>query len=390
MMPAECSNVCCPPDPPAGAAESRGFTAFNSTATCVVLWILLSSLCIASSPQVTLLGPVTATLTLTPEQPVIGDEIVLEIKVEAEKDVEVLMPEFGEALERYTIVDFVPKQYIAADGQTVLTQRYTLQPFLSGEQSIPPILIEFVDHRPGQPAGPDDYDAYELLTERIDFQVQSVLPDSATAELKPPLGELELRSTTGNRLGWGLITVAVLLLVIAVGGLLFARRARKRVLRRNAYELARQQVDRLIADRQTANPQLSIEQFYIEISAVIRQYLEYRFEVAAPELTTDEFLQLAAAKSELSSEHQQLLAEFLNQADRVKFASGVLSSRAASERDVQRSCELAVRFLEETRENAPDVEVMDDGTTASTAADSNSATTRLPAAAQASEVSQRA
>ena len=81
-----------------------------------------------------------------------GDEVVLEIKVEAEACVDVLMPEFGEALSRYTIVDYVPRQRVADDGSTVHLQRYTLQPYLSGEQSIPPILVEFVDHRPGQKA----------------------------------------------------------------------------------------------------------------------------------------------------------------------------------------------------------------------------------------------
>ncbi len=323
-------------------------------------WLLLPmSASIAAEPHITQVGPVMATVTLTPEQPTIGDEVVLEIKVESEQGIELLMPEFGEALERYTILDFVPKQLIAEDGGTVFTQRYTLQPQLSGEQSIPPILIEFVDHRPGKPASPDDFDAYELLTDRIDFSVKSVLPESTVVELKPPLGELELTSTSDRSQRWTLIIAGTLLLAMLIAGVTFALRAKRHIQRRNAYELARAQVDRLVADRQSTSPRLTIEQFYVEISSVIRQYLENRFEVRAPELTTDEFLQLAAAESELSSEHQQLLAEFLNQADRVKFASGALSSGAATDRDVVRSCELALQFLEETRENAPDVEVRD-------------------------------
>jgi hypothetical protein len=324
------------------------------------LWLCLATSLVlqaAGQPQVTQLGPVKATLSLSPPTPTIGDEIVLEIVVEAEAGVELLMPEFGEALERYSIVDFVPKQRIDGQGRTIHTQRYTLQPFLSGEQSIPPILIEFIDRRPGQKPSPDDYDAYELMTERIDFTVASVLPASASAELKPPMGTLDLPSQTSRWLGWGIggLVGLVLLAILAVTWL--ARGARRRSLRRNAYELARQQVDRLIDDRQAVSPTLSVERFYVEISNVIRQYLENRFEVRAPELTTDEFLQLAAAESQLSAEHQQLLAEFLNQADRVKFASGAMSTGMATEGDVHRSCELAVQFLEETRENAPDVEL---------------------------------
>jgi len=324
------------------------------------LWLFFASplaLQSAEQPQITELGPVKARLSLTPPKPVIGDEIVLEIEVQAEPGVEVLMPEFGEALERYSIVDFVPKQRIDGQGRTIHTQRYTLQPFLSGEQSIPPILIEFIDRRPGQKPSPEDYDAYELLTERIDFTVESVLPTSASAELKPPLGALELPTKAPRWLGLTIAGLASLLLMACLAVAWLARGARRRSLRRNAYEWARQQVDRLIEDRQAVSPALSVEHFYVEISNVIRQYLENRFEVRAPELTTDEFLQLAAAESQLSTEHQQLLAEFLNQADRVKFASGALSTGVATERDVRRTCELAVQFLEETRENAPDVDL---------------------------------
>lgn len=311
----------------------------------------------AAATQTTRSGPVTATVTLIPDQPTIGDEVVFELKVEATAGVEVLMPEFDAALGRFTVLEYVPKQYIADDGATTWTQRYTLQPYMSGEQSIPPILVEFVDHRPGQPPAPEDYDAYELLTQRVDFTVKSVVPESAAAELKPPLGALELESPRASWLPWGVTAAMLLLLAFVVAAVWWTGKARRRSLRRNAYDLARQQVDRLVRDREAAVPQMSIEQFYVEISSAIRQYLENRFELRAPELTTDEFLQLAAAQSALSPEHQQLLAEFLTQADRVKFASGALANAAATDRDVRRSCDLAIRFLEETRENAPDVEV---------------------------------
>ena len=86
--------------------------------------------------------------------------------------------------------------------------------------------------------------------------------------------------------------------------------------------------------------------------------MEDRFELRAPELTTDEFLQLAARESQLSRDHQALLSEFLQQADVVKF-----SGRPATADQATHSSRLALRFLEETRENAPDVEVEEAETT---------------------------
>jgi hypothetical protein len=294
---------------------------------------------------------VKATTTLTPRAPTIGDEITLEIRVEAAAGVEVLMPEFGEALSRYTIVDFVPRQQVAPDGSAIHTQRYTLQPYLSGTQAIPPILIEFVDHRPGQKPAPDDQEAYELLTERLEFTVQSVLPDNASAQLHPPLGELQLVTTsTGAR--WGSLA-GVLLLVGGALALLwvYARRRRRRVRRRNAYEIARARLDALLA-RDVPRDEAAIAAFFVDISAIVRRYLEDRFEVRAPELTTEEFLTVTGDSGVLSREHQGLLRDFLKQADLVKFA-GV----SAGEVEIGASIESAARFLEETRENAPWIDV---------------------------------
>lgn len=296
-------------------------------------------------------GPVKVTTRLTPKDPIIGDEITLEITVEAEADVEVLLPEFGEALDRYTILDFVPRQKIKDDGATIFTQRYTLQPYLSGEQSIPPILVEFVDNRPGKKPAPDDLDAYEILTDRLDFEVKSVVPAGAADEMKPPLGKMQLESESKNSSSVAWIVIALILLGSAVaGGIVFYLRHKSQIARRNAYEIARSKLDQLLAGS-VGSSEEEITKFFVSISTIVRRYLEDRFQLRAPDLTTEEFLELASEASDLSREHQSLLRDFLRQADMVKFA-GV----TASEEEVTRSTDLAIRFLEETRENAPMIE----------------------------------
>jgi hypothetical protein len=297
------------------------------------------------------LGPVRVTTRLSPKEPVIGDEITFEIQVNAQADVEVLMPEFGEALSRYTILEFVPKQHVADDGTTVHTQRYTLQPTQSGAQSIPPILVEFIDRRPGQKPSPDDLDAYEVLTERIDFTVQSALPANASGDLNPPLGTLELpQPRTDRPWGW-IVAISVLVSGVVVAAIVMGSARRRRVRRQNAYEIARARLDQLLA-RATPRTAEEREAFFVEISAVIRRYLEDRYELRAPELTTEEFLGVAGNSRTLTESHQRLLRDFLRQADLVKFA-GV----AADEKDIRTSSDLAIQFLEETRENAPMIEV---------------------------------
>ncbi len=60
--------------------------------------------------------------------------------------------------------------------------------------------------------------------------------------------------------------------------------------------------------------------FCIEVSDVIRVYLEERFNFHAPERTTEEFLRELAGTNRLSREQKESLGRFLESCDLVKFA----------------------------------------------------------------------
>jgi hypothetical protein len=290
-------------------------------------------------------GPVRTSVRLEPLAPTIGDPLILELTVHAEPGVELLMPEFGDALDRFTIVDFVPSETLADDGGTLARQRYTLQPSRSGPQSVPPLLVEFVDRRPGRASAPEGEDAYELLTERLEFEVASVLPADASLELRPAGGALPpLAPPAAPWWPWALAT-AIGLAVAApfVARTVLAARARQR--RRSAYDVARAELDALLyGPRPDAD---GMDAFYVRLSGVVRRYLEDRFGLRSPELTTDEFLDELSHSPELVRDHQTLLTSFLREADLVKFAHHVPTSG-----DVENSFQAAQRFLDETREAA--------------------------------------
>jgi hypothetical protein len=60
--------------------------------------------------------------------------------------------------------------------------------------------------------------------------------------------------------------------------------------------------------------------FTVAVSDAIRQYLEQRFELRAPERTTEEFLYELQGAELLTPDQKQSLGEFLVQCDMVKFA----------------------------------------------------------------------
>ncbi len=60
--------------------------------------------------------------------------------------------------------------------------------------------------------------------------------------------------------------------------------------------------------------------FYVELTMVVRRYIQRRHAVRAPNLTTDEFLRAAAENPAFSREALAELKHFLESADMVKFA----------------------------------------------------------------------
>ena len=83
------------------------------------------------------------------------------------------------------------------------------------------------------------------------------------------------------------------------------------------------------------------EPFYVDLSGIVRRYLESRFELHAPERTTEEFIREVSTSRTLRQDHQSLVVDFLTQCDLVKFArhqpgaDDMRNAMAAAERLVQ-------------------------------------------------------
>ena len=82
------------------------------------------------------------------------------------------------------------------------------------------------------------------------------------------------------------------------------------------------------------------------MSSAIRSYLEERFDLRAPERTTEEFLDELQGSHHLNEEQKQSLANFLTECDMVKFAK---SEPEAFE--LKRLYESALQLVRETEPN---------------------------------------
>jgi hypothetical protein len=133
----------------------------------------------------------------------------------------------------------------------------------------------------------------------------------------------------------------VLLTVVVIGGvaLWFWMRRKKPeaaeiIVPPSPFEVA------MTALQQLKTQSLPVEAFYTQLSNIVRQYIEGRFALKAPERTTEEFL----AEAALPEQHMKLLRPFLEECDLVKFARFT-----PGDSDRQRAFAAAEKFITETR-----------------------------------------
>ena len=181
------------------------------------------------------------------------------------------------------------------------------------------------------------------------------LPASSTNQVLNPddiqLGEdiLGIRDPVDIPTGWEwLVYAAIGLVVLAVAIFLVRRWLRRAAVIQPPpipyvapHLLARRRLDaalRLIDDPY---------RFCSAVAIAARGYIEGRFDLHAPDRTTEEFLDELRDSSALTARQQELLADFLNQCDLVKFA------REEPVRDnLERMHKFALTFVEETMPGA--------------------------------------
>lgn len=173
--------------------------------------------------------------------------------------------------------------------------------------------------------------------------VRSGLPDPPGAVEAPP-GVLDRPIDPAPLLLAAALAAAV---ALAVAGLVRWHRGRPKRLPPPAppippweRALARLAVLRGASPRDEAE----VQAFYVEVSAVVRDYVEERFGVRAPEMTTEEFLASPRTLQALTDAHRTLLSDFLLHCDLVKFAR-----RPSSAPERAALCATAERFVQETR-----------------------------------------
>ncbi len=292
-------------------------------------------------------GPVKIELHVWPAKPTLGDPIYLRLDIDAPAGVSVDAPfqETGQRLGRLAVSESNKDSSRKPDGGLHQWQLYTLDAIASGKHRIPPLRLEMVDARPGEhkDTGRAPPSKQEILTDEIPFEVLPVKAEATGAEMHPAVGKLD--PDVGGT-PWMTILLIVSGLAVVGSSTALALRAaaarRKIAQQRSAYDEAIAALQAL--EHRGAPDATAADAWFVDLSAIVRGYLERRYDIRAPELTTEEFLQEAARSQDLTTAHRSQLTGFLEGCDRVKFA-GYRPETAESIATLQ----AARGFVEQTR-----------------------------------------
>lgn len=246
-----------------------------------------------------------------PEVVDVGRDVEVTVRATAPVGRKALLPDLRDRFAGFQVAeDFAEEPQVDAEGRTTLVTRWSLRPEpLATRYRLAPFVVAVTS-----PEG---------RVERT-FHTRAVV-FSPPAPRAPATGEMEIAPRRDfPPLSWRLVGLgaAALAGLAALGALVFLAVRRIRLMvkihRMSPIERALYELGELL--KKGLPGRGFYKDFYVELTMVVRRYIERRHDVRAPNLTTEEFLRAAQANAAFTPEAVAELKTFLESADMVKFA----------------------------------------------------------------------
>ena len=293
-------------------------------------------------------GPLSVHVRIDKSKLTIAETLLLEFETAIEPGYEVRTPKVDKMLENFGIIDWNnPGNKLDENNNIASTYRYRLEPFLSGKYELPAFTFEFYD------VNDVEDKKYELSSEPIEVEVTSLL-DEQRGELVIEDIEDVVTMPKKASLWWVWLLIIAFISVIVAGLILLRRKRAAKLIRifKPAHEIAYDRLQALVKENLVEAGK--IKEFYERISSILRHYIEHRFDLRAPERTTEEFLAELRNTDILSASDKQSLEEFLTHCDLVKFAK-----HSPTTEQIQRTFDLVKEFIEKTKSDERRIDVTD-------------------------------
>ncbi|OQY04818.1 MAG: hypothetical protein B6I25_06460 [Planctomycetales bacterium 4572_13] len=293
-------------------------------------------------------GPLSVRVRLNAEQVKLSGLITLELSATIESDYEVQFPAVSETLKQFRIRSLDDQSKILSEDNNIEEiYQYQLEPLELGQCEIPALTFNF--EQKGSPeASPK---SGTLTTEPVWVEVVTSLPADPNAFVIADIDDVVEMKANYFWL-WICLGVGCLLAMgVGIGMVIKPKKAIEiRRIYKSAHEIAFEALSSI--GKENLVEQGRFKEFYEKLSNCLRQYIENRFQLHAPEQTTEEFLEQLKTSDALTLGYKQELQKFLTHCDLVKFAR-----YQPSPEQINESLTMAEGFVEKTKSEEHRIDV---------------------------------
>jgi hypothetical protein len=281
--------------------------------------------------------PIKVTARADKDNVNIGDKVTYSITASTRKGIDVEFPVFDGQIGDLVIKGF-DSQERTFFGKKRSIQSYLLISYKPGLYVIPKAVVKY------KLADQEEY--RELETAEIEIAVESILEgQKGVLDIRDIKGPVDIRGL----FSFLIFGIVVLIILAGITGAYLFTKARQKMESRPPVKPPHIIAYEALQELKTKNliKEGKVKEYYIGLSDIVRRYLENRFNLRAPEMTTEEFLVQAKDTGELSREHKNLLKDFMYHCDLVKFAK-----YGPTDSEIGSSSESAKRLIDQTKQEA--------------------------------------
>lgn len=246
----------------------------------------------------------------------LGDQVDYSVTITQPADIRLSIPAYSDTL--YNGLEIVSQSEIdttySETGKITLRKSFTITSFDTGYYQIPPFYTEYETPQ-GRKAFYSDY--VPLWVNRVD-----IAPPDSSEVIFDIVGPEKVGYGAGEILPW----VFLVLIAIVTGWLVykyFPRKAKKEEEKgppmpdEPIHIIVLRELDKL--EKKGLWQAGKIKEFYSELTDILRYYLEMRYAIPAPEMTSWEIIK-SLGKSKIEDDQVLRLKNILKNADLSKFA----------------------------------------------------------------------